>query len=286
MSEQVTNIPAASTVKANLAMNNDNQSRNTEGLDKREVDQTPAPRVKSADDFWDKMGGDNAFHEASGHQYDPDRDDNINKQNVEGSPQRRRATDVNPNMGNAQVTQEYVNHHASELAGALQQIEQMYQQNELSPEQYQAAMQKAGEFYTDLRALDVAAKTNEFNIKQSQQQFHDDLGELLPEWQKPSNRDHIRARLTNFVGKYGISPEELKHAQLSPKACAFLAKVEKQLRPASKQLTQLSQARKAEQNINSRQQQQNQLVNHGNGIESMQNKVDKISDLLAKNSRI
>jgi len=283
MSEQVTNIPAASTVKANLAMNNDNQSRNTEGLDKREVDQTPAPRVKSADDFWDKMGGDNAFHEASDHQYDLDREGS--QQQSQATQQKRRASDFNPHM-NQPPTREYVNQQANELESAIGQIRQMYDNNELSIDQFNTANQNARAMYEDLQRADIAAQHYELNQVKLQQQFHDDLGELLPEWQKSANRDHIKARLTNFVGKYGISPEELKQAQLSPKACAFLAKVEKQLRPASKQLNQLSQARKAEQNINNRQQQQNQLVNHGNGIESMQNKVDKISDLLAKNSRI
>jgi len=281
MSELTTNIPELSSSRATSAINNDNASRSNE-FEKREVEQTPPPAIAGRDQWWDRLGqqagyetGDEAAEAALRGDKDP----------AEGAiRQQRRASDLNPNVGNQSVTRESVAQQANALSEAWSVAQTMYENNEISEQQYAEAQREALGYFKNLQELDIAAKHNELTARQAQQHFHDQLGDILPEWQKESNRAHVTGRLTNFVSKYGFSEQDLKSIS-DPRVIGFLAKIEKQLRPASKQLSQLRQQGPAEKRVKGGADSHNNEVGYSSAS-SVQGKVDRISELLDKSSRV
>jgi hypothetical protein len=278
MSELTTNIPELSSSRATSSINNDNASRSNE-FDKREVEQTPPPAIAGRDQWWDRLGQQAGYETGDEAAEATLRGDKP----VTEQRQQRRASDLNRHIGDKGVTRESVAQQADALSVAWSTAQTMYENNEISYQQYAEAQQEASIYFKNLQELDIAAKHNELSARQAQQAFHDQLGEILPEWQKESNRHHVTGRLTNFLSKYGFSEQDLKSIS-DPRIIGFIAKIEKQLRPNSKALSQVRQ-NQADKRVRGGADSHNNEVGYSSAS-SVQGKVDRISELLDKSSRV
>jgi hypothetical protein len=183
-------------------------------------------------------------------------------------PQRRRNEDVNP--GNATVAD--VDRFTQDLTTAFSTIDDLFSRNEISPQQYSMAMERGKQQVITLQEMRLAAQTNELNTKLSTARWHDELSELLPEWSKPSNREHVGNRLKNHLAKFGITESDI--VGLPPKAIAYIARMEKLTRPQQK--VPANQQKQSERASNQQQTSRNAEL----GYTTQASQLDQIAKLL------
>lgn len=132
------------------------------------------------------------------------------------------------------ATPQHVEAVKNELLSAVEQIEQLYQTNQISHEQYQQAVLNAGKMAEQVKQLDISARANLVRAKEFEQQFHTQTAELVPGWQDLNKRQHIVSEIENLCGKYGITKDELAAYQLSPKIVAMMTDLVKKTSPKPK----------------------------------------------------
>jgi len=98
-----------------------------------------------------------------------------------------------------------------EITSAVQQLTQLFETHQISREQYQQAMQQAGQMKMGLREQSLANREQSVNNQKRRGQYNDKLAETIPGWSNENTRKNIQDEMVKYYcEETGCSPEEAR----------------------------------------------------------------------------
>jgi hypothetical protein len=134
---------------------------------------------------------------------DGDSDPLTTEQRAEGQAAGQTHSSQQTQPEQPQITREHLVAQAQELVNASNEIENLYQTNQISAEQYQFAQQNAQVLATQIKESELNLKEQAIQTFQNdtvlERQMNKNIAEILPEWNEPNNRQAMFDQLTNYL---------------------------------------------------------------------------------------
>lgn len=121
-----------------------------------------------------------------------------------------------------QLKQQY-----GELENAVNQLNQMAQNNEISQQQYQAAMVNAQQMHMGLQQQNLDMQQSQIQYSQKQERFNASLNDSIPGWSDPNRRENIQRNMVDhYCAQTGCSREEAISLgrQMDPQSLTYIYK--------------------------------------------------------------